>query len=86
MIFVVMDGAERDRKFVADLEGQAFGLRISNMMRMGWGAATNQAGLMLDIAQLLPGSLQFPLVQSQYALVRFASSPGIWITPSRALP
>jgi hypothetical protein len=34
MILVVMDGAERDRKFVADLKRQASGLRKPNMMRM----------------------------------------------------
>lgn len=32
MILVVMDGAERDRKFVTDLESQASGLRKPNMM------------------------------------------------------
>ena len=34
MILIVMDGAERDRKFVTDLESQASGLRKPNMMRM----------------------------------------------------
>ena len=53
MIFCVMNGAERNRELIAYFEAKASRLRITNMMRMGWSAATDQAGLLGDKAQML---------------------------------
>ena len=45
VIFAVVDGAQRHGEFVAHFERNTLRLRIANMMRMGWGAAADQAWL-----------------------------------------
>ena len=53
MILVVMDGAERDREFVADFEREASWLCVADVMCMRRGAPANQAALTPNIAQVL---------------------------------
>jgi len=49
----VMDGAERHGKFIAHFEGYASLLCVADVMGMRRGAATDQAGLAPDVAQML---------------------------------
>jgi len=73
MILIVMDGTERDREFVADLERQASGLRKPNMMRVRGRAAADQARLAPDVAQVILGALPLWLPNKQLALVNLTA-------------
>ena len=48
VIFAVVDGAERNREFVAHLECKPWRLRVADMMGVGWGAAADDAWLLGD--------------------------------------
>ena len=73
MILVVMDGAQRDREFVTDLESQASGLCVADVMCMRWGAPTNQTALAPNIAQVILRALAFRFANKQLGLVNFTA-------------
>ena len=52
VVFAVVKGAKRHCKLIAHLEGKASGLRIADMMGMGWGAATDDAWLLRNKTQV----------------------------------
>src|SRR3984893_15558549 len=56
----VMHAAERDREFIADLPAERPWLHVSEMMRVRWLAAANEAGLSGDKAQVLPVAIAPP--------------------------
>ena len=71
MIFAMVDGAERNGEFVADLQGKPLGLRKANVMGVGWGAAADQAGLLGDKAEVLLRADAFWLTKSEHTLIDF---------------
>ena len=52
MILTVVDGTKRHGELIAYFEGKASGLRVADMMGMGWGAATDDAWLLRNKAQM----------------------------------
>ena len=55
----MVDGAERDRKFIADLEPEAFGLGKAEVMGVARRSAANETGLLSHKAQMLLGADPF---------------------------
>ena len=49
----MVDGTKRNRKFVADFEGKPSRLCIADVMRMGRGAAADEARLLCHKAKVL---------------------------------
>ena len=63
MIFRMVDGAKGHSKFVADLKRESSGLRVTNVMRMEWGAIADEAGLArpsLELPLLDPSAVGQP--------------------------
>src|SRR5262249_42093864 len=65
----VMHVAERDREFIARLATQRAWLHVAQMMRIGWLAATDEAGLLHDIAKVLPAAIAPRSRKREHALV-----------------
>ena len=49
----MMNAAERHRELVARLAAEGAGLKVPQMMRIGWLAAADQAGLLGDVTKVL---------------------------------
>src|SRR6476659_9525308 len=69
MVLLMVDGAERDCEFVADLEPKALGLGKSDVMRMARRSPTNKTGLLGHKAQMLLGSDPLWFADGKNALV-----------------
>lgn len=69
MVIGVVDGAERHRELVADLQSEPFWLCIANVMSMRWRAAADETWLPPDISQMLLRSKPLDLAEPEHALV-----------------
>ena len=77
----MVNGAERDRELVADLEPKAPGLGEANVMGVAWRSPANNAGLLGHVAQVLLASNPLWFADCKHALVDFRTwafgTPGI---------
>ena len=53
VVLLMVDGAERYREFIADLEPEAPGLGEANVMGVARRSPANETGLLCDKAQML---------------------------------
>jgi hypothetical protein len=71
VVLLMVNGAQRYREFVTDLEPKAPGLCEADVMGVARRSPTNEAGLLGHIAQMLLGSDSFWLADSEDTLVDF---------------
>ena len=64
-----MDAAERDRELVARLAAERARLHVAQVMRVGRLAAADQAGLLGDVAQVVPVAVAARCGDREHALV-----------------
>jgi hypothetical protein len=69
VVLLMVDGAERDRKFIADLEPEAFGLGKAEVMGVARRSAANETGLLSHKAQMLLGADPFWFADRKHALI-----------------
>ena len=65
----MVDAAERDRELVARLAAEGAGLKVPQMMRIGWFAAADQAGLLGDVAKVVAVAVAARCRNGECALV-----------------
>ena len=69
MVLLMVDGTERYREFVADLEPKALGLGEADVMGVARRSPANETGLLGHEAQMLLGSDPFWFADGEHALV-----------------
>ena len=69
MVLLMVNGAERYREFVADLEPKALGLGEADVMGVARRSPANETGLLGHKAQMLLGSDPFWFADGEHALV-----------------
>ena len=69
MVLLMVNGAERYREFVADLEPKALGLGEADVMGVARRSPANETGLLGHEAQMLLGADPFWFADGKHALV-----------------
>ena len=69
VVLLMVNGAERDREFITDLEPKASRLCEADVMGVARRSPANEAGLLGHVAQMLLGSDSFWLADGEHALV-----------------
>ena len=73
MVLLMVNGAERYRKFIADLEREAPRLGEADVMGVARGSAADETGLLGHVAQMSLGSDPFWFADGKHALVDFGA-------------
>ena len=69
VVLLMVNGAERYREFIADLEPKALGLGEADVMGVTRRSPANETGLLGDEAQMLLGADPFWFADGEHALV-----------------
>ena len=75
MKLLVVCGAERDRKLIADLNAQSASLRISHVMSMRGGPSTDDARLARNVTEMLFRANSLRFADCETALVGYSPHP-----------